>query len=124
MISFLEQKAFTLIEVLIGLVILAAIILAVAAMQITSTKSGYFSNNLTQATILAQDKLEYLKNVSYNDADLSSGHHNEGAISDTIFLREYTIGEDSGNSIKTITVVVRWADPRDHTVSLSTIRSK
>jgi hypothetical protein len=93
-------------------------------MQITSTKGGYFSNNVTQATIFAQDKLEYLKNLSYRDSDLSSGQHNEGTISGTIFSRQYAIVEDEGNSMKTITVTVQWTDRGNHNLSFSTIRSK
>ena len=108
----------------IGLVILAIGLLAIAAMQITSTKGGYFSNNVTQATIFAQDKLEYLKNLSYRDSDLSSGQHNEGTISGTIFSRRYTIVEDAGNSMKTITVTVQWTDRGNHNLSFSTIRSR
>ena len=119
-----KPEGFTLIEVVIGLVILAIGLLAIAAMQITSTKGGYFSNNVTQATIIAQDKLEYLKNLSYRDSDLSSGQHNEGTISGTIFSRQYTIVEDAGNSMKTITVTVQWTDRGNHNLSFSTIRSR
>lgn len=119
-----KPEGFTLIEVVIGLVILAIGLLAIAAMQITSTKGGYFSNNVTQATIFAQDKLEYLKNLSYRDSDLSSGQHNEGTISGTIFSRQYTIVEDTGNSMKTITVIIDWVDRGSHSISFSTIRSK
>ncbi|HYA90341.1 MAG TPA: hypothetical protein VEK32_02455, partial [Thermodesulfobacteriota bacterium] len=82
------------------------------------------SNNVTQATIFAQDKLEYLKNLSYRDSDLSSGQHNEGTISGTIFSRQYTIVEDAGNSMKTITVTVQWTDRGNHNLSFSTIRSR
>ncbi len=121
---FGKPKGFTLIEVVIGLIILAVGLLGIAAMQFTSTKSGYFSSNVTQATILAQDKLEYLKNLSYSDSDLSSGQHDEGAVSGTIFSRHYAIVEDAGNSMKMITVTVQWADPGNHSISFSTIRSK
>lgn len=124
MIRFLGEKGFTLIEVVAGLVILAIGLLGIAAMQVTSTKGGYFSNNVTQATILAQDKLEYLKNLSYSDSNLSSGQHNEGIISGTIFSRVYNVLEDAGNSIKTITVSVQWTDRGNHSISFSTIRSK
>ncbi len=117
-------KGFTLIEVLVGFVIFAVGILAFAAMQISSTKGGYSSNNITQATILAQDKLEYLKNLSYRHSDLSSGQHNEGTISGTIFSRQYTVVEDVGNSIKTISVSVQWTDRGEHNISFSTIRAK
>ena len=124
MIRFLGEKGFTLIEVVAGLVILAIGLLGIAAMQVTSIKGGYFSNNVTQATILAQDKLEYLKNLSYSDSNLSSGQHNEGIISGTIFSRMYNVLEDAGNSIKTITVTVSWTDRGNHSISFSTIRSK
>jgi len=124
LIRFLGEKGFTLIEVAAGLVILAIGLLGIAAMQVTSTMGGYFSNNVTQATILAQDKLEYLKNLSYSDSNLSSGQHNEGTISGTIFSRVYNVLEDAGNSMKTITVIVQWKDRGNHSISFSTIRSK
>jgi type IV pilus modification protein PilV len=58
-----NTKGFTLIEVLVGLIILSIGLLGIAGMQITSVKGNYFSNNLTQATYVAQDRLEYLKNL-------------------------------------------------------------
>jgi len=124
LIDVLRKKGFTLTEVLVGLVILAVGILALAAMQITSTKGGSFSNHLTQATVFAQDKLEHLKNLSYSHSNLGSGQHDEGILSGTIFSRQYNIEEDAGNSMKTITVTVRWTDRADHRISFSTIRSK
>jgi len=119
-----KQNGFTLIEVVAGLIILAIGLLGIATMQITSTKGGYFSSNVTQATIFAQDKLEYLRNLSYNDSHLSNGLHNEGTISGTLFSRMVNVVEDAGNSMKTITVTVQWADRGNHSISFSTIRSK
>lgn len=117
-------KGFTLIEVAACLIILAVGLLAIAAMQITSTKGGTFSSHLTQATFFAQDKLEYLKNLPYSDSNLSNGQHNEGILSGTIFSRKHHIVEDAGNSMKTITVTVLWIDRGNHSISLSTIRAK
>jgi len=107
-----------------GLIILAIGLLGIAAMQITATKGSFFSNNVTQANFFAQDKLEYLKNLPYNDPNLSNGHYNEGKISTTIFSREVDIEEDIGNSMKTISVTIQWTDRGNHSISFSTIRSK
>jgi type IV pilus assembly protein PilV len=120
----INENAFTLIEVLVGLIILAIGLLALAVMQISAIKGGYFSNNVTQATFLTQERLEYLKNLPYNDSKLSSGQYNEGTISGTIFSRHYDIEEDTGNPMKTITVIVQWVDRGNHSFSISTIRSK
>ena len=119
-----KENGFTLIEVVAGLIILAIGLLAIATMQITSTKGSYFSSNVTQATILAQDKMEYLKNLSYGDSNLSSGQHDEGTISGTIYSRQHNVVEDEGNSMKTINVTVHWTDRVNHSISFSTIRSK
>lgn len=107
-----------------ALVILAVGLLGIAAMQITSTRSNHFSHDMTQATILAQDKLEYLKNLSYNDSNLNHGIHDEGIVPGTLFTRFIEVAEDSGNSMKTITVTVRWTERGPHAVSFTTIRSK
>lgn len=118
-----KKNGFSLIEVLIGLVILAIGLLAIGGLQIVSIKGGLFSNNVTKATILAQNKLEDLKQTAYDHANLSSGEHNEGSISNTIFTRRYNV-QDTTSTLKTITVSVRWADGSDHNISLSTMRSK
>ncbi len=119
-----NEQGFTFIEIVAGLIILAIGLLAIASMQITSIKGSSFSSHMTQASILAQDRLEYLKNLSFNHPDLSQGKHDEGQVSDTIFSREYEIIEDTGNSLKTITITIQWDDHGKHSVSFSTIRAK
>ena len=116
----MNKKGFTLIEVLAGLIILAIGILAIAVMQITSTKGSHFSSNVTQATVFAQDKLEELKNLSY--ANLITGQ-DQVTVSGTTFSRQFNVVEDAGNSMKTITVTVQWTDQGNHSISFSTIRS-
>ncbi len=122
--SELNKKGFTLIEVLVGLVILAIGLLAIAGMQITSVKGNFFSSNLTQASVLAQDRLEALRNLPWDDPALDINTVNEGTLPNTIFTREYTVTLEPGTTMKNITVTVRWRDDTDHAISFSTVRAQ
>ena len=117
----MNKDGFTLIEVLAALSILAFGLLALAGLQVTSVHGNFFSNNVTQATVLAQDRLEQLENLPWDDAALGSGHHNDGAITDSIFSRQYAVA-DTTSTMKRITVTVQWTDRVDHNIKLSTIR--
>lgn len=120
----MNKKGFTLIEVLVGLVILAIGLLAIAGMQLVSVKGNSFSSHLTQASILAQDRLETLRNLPWEHPDLSAGTHNEGTIPNTIFTREYTVAVIPGTTMLSITVTVRWREETDHAISFSTVRAQ
>ena len=50
-------KGFTLIEVLIGMVIFSVGILAVAALQVSSTKGNSSARRITEATALAESQI-------------------------------------------------------------------
>jgi len=121
----LNQKGFSILEVLIGFIILAIGLLAIAALQTTSVKGNYFSNNLMQATYIAQDRLEYLKNVSFDS--LSSGNFSEDPIivRGMTFNRSYNITKtsDHNGDYYRIDYTVWWNDGVDHRITFSTIRS-
>lgn len=120
----MDKKGFSLIEVLVGLVLLAIGLLAIAGMQITSVRGNFFSSNMTQASILAQDRLEALRQLYINHADLDLATHNEGAMGGTIFSREYTVSLVPGTTMRNITVTVRWREDSNHAVSFSTMRAE
>jgi type IV pilus assembly protein PilV len=124
LIRFFQKKGFTLIEVLIGLIILAIGILAVAGMQITSTRGNFFSNNLMQATYVAQDRLEFLKNLPFDSPKIQDGSSDSGTtpISGVIFNWSYKVV--ANGDVRTINLTVTWNDGVDHNVSFSTIRSQ
>jgi type IV pilus assembly protein PilV len=122
----LNNKGFTLIEVLIGLIFLAIGLLAIGALQVTSTRGNFFSNNLMQASYIAQDRLEFLKNLHLDDGALSNGNHPDGTtttISGIVYNRSYTVVDDP-SGYKIIACMVTWNDGVNHNLSFSTIRSQ
>lgn len=124
MIRIFRKKGFTLVEVLIGLIILAIGILAIAGMQITSLVGTTFSNNLTQASVLAQDRLEFLKGLSLNDTRLDTGTYND-APDIGIFKRSYQANRNANPNFVTITYTVSWLEKgMTRTVSFKTIKGR
>jgi type IV pilus assembly protein PilV len=106
-----EQKGFTLIEVMIALVILATGLLALMGLQIVAIKSNAFSNEMSQASILAQTRLEEIRNKPY--ANLTTGTTvtvlpaNETGI---VYTVTETISNDGvpAANMKTITCQIDW----------------
>ncbi len=120
----MDKRGFTLIELLVGLVLLAIGLLAIAGMQIKSVNGNFFSANLTQASILAQDRLEALRQLPFDNTALDVGTHSEGPIGSTIFSREYGVTVVPGTTMRSITVTVRWTDNSNHSVSFTTVRAE
>jgi type IV pilus assembly protein PilV len=119
----LNKKGFSLIEVLIGLVLLAIGLLAIAGMQITSVKGNFFSHYLTQASYVGQDRLEFLDNTSIDSPQLQAGNYNDGTvtISGIVFNRSYTVAING--DFRTITYNVSWNDGVNRSISFSTNRA-
>jgi prepilin-type N-terminal cleavage/methylation domain-containing protein len=118
-----RKNGFSLIEVLIALVLFAVGMLGVGAMQIGSIKGNSFSQEVTQATVLSQEKLEELKKMPFDDSNLSNGHHDEGVLSGSEFTRSYDV-ESTSTTLKAVTVTVQWTEEIDHSVSLSTLKAR
>lgn len=127
-----KKSGFTIIEMLIGLVILAIGMLAVAALQTTSIQGNYFSSSLMQACYVAQDRIEYLKNLPYTDAALGAGDRPDGSTrvpdlpGGMVFHRSYMVtpvNETHGEYLR-IDYAVAWNDGVNHRISFSTIRSQ
>jgi len=121
----LNKKGFTLIEVLVGLVLLAIGLLAIAGMQATSVRGNFFSNYLTQGSYAGQERLESLDSLAYTSAELSAGNHNDpdATIAGIVFNRSYTVVDDA-NGYKIINYTISWNDGVNRSIVLSTIRSQ
>jgi type IV pilus assembly protein PilV len=127
--TIFRKEGFSLIEVLIGTIFLAIGLLAIASLQVTSIRGNFFSNNLMQATYVAQDRLEFLKNVALNDPSLGTGDHPDGTTTINTgftFNRSYLVDSipDPNGSYLRINYLVQWNDGVDHSISFSTMRSE
>jgi type IV pilus assembly protein PilV len=124
LIRFFGGKGFSLVEVLISLIILAIGILAIAGMQVFSLGGTSFSNNLTQASVLAQDRLEFLKGLPLDDARLNTGNYPDPP-NIGIFTRNYEATRNPFPHFVTITYTVSWLEKGvTHTVSFRTIKGR
>ena len=112
-----NNNGFTLMEVLVAMVILSVGLLGTAALTIKIINSNKLSNMISTATVLAQDKMEEIRGVGYDNAvpeakaPMSSPYAH--------YERKVTVNSPS-IGMKTITVTVFW-DSGAHSVVLNTI---
>lgn len=138
-----KQGGFTLIEVLIAISILTVGLLGVASMQISAMKGNYFSDKVTTALCLAEEKMEDLLAKDFSDADLSDSNilNNTNLASTTsvdsqenvnaagqvvaggFYRRIWNIRDDTDPVMKTVAVIVTWDNNR-HRVSVTSIKEQ
>ena len=118
-----RENGFSLLEVLVALLLSAVGILAIGGLQIGSIKGNSFSQEVTQATVLSQDRLEELRKMDFDDSNLSIGHHDEGVLNGSGFSRYYDV-ESISTTLKAVTVTVGWTEDVDHSVFLSTLKAR
>jgi len=106
-----RNRGFTLIEALIAMAIFSIGILAVGSMQLWNTKNNTTGNLTTQATMLARQKVEELKNEDIGV--LTSGTYSdpnnpvdENGNSGGIYTRTWNIA--GSPTLRQITVRVNW----------------
>ncbi len=118
----MNKNGFTLIEVMIAILILAVGMMAMALLQVTAIRGGSFANQMTQASVYGQDKIEELKNTDYTSVNSGSDTITSG--NGITYNRTWTVATDSPYSgSKTITLTVSWTGPQgnNHSVQFSTI---
>jgi type IV pilus assembly protein PilV len=134
----MNQKGFSLIELLIATSILAVGLLALAQMQITSIKGNALSSTTTDATTVAQDRLEQLIGLTYSslttDTDLAAGNHPAGtqtiggtqAVQGMTYTITWSITDDSPiTNTKTIDLDVTWTENnQSRTVSVQGVKPR
>lgn len=116
------SMGFTLIEVLVAIVILSVGLLGMASLTVGIIHGNKFSNEMTTATTLGQDKMEDVRNLGYSGVAPES----KAVVSSpyTGYKREVTVSNDSpASGMKTVTVKVYWGgtNMETHNVELKTI---
>lgn len=119
----LGPAGFTLIEVMVGMLILVIGLLAISTMVPTAFTNLSSSAFDTQALAFAQKRLDELRALSYGDSALSSGTHNDSAPA-TGYTQSYVVEVDptltpAVTGTKRVTVTV--TGPRSRQVQLITL---
>ena len=99
--SKINNQGLTLIEVIFALSIFAIGILAVSTLAITSVNSNSSSRRLTEATTLAEDRLERLMTLPYDL--VGNGEAQEGGYHISWTVVENDIVDKSKSIIVTVT---------------------
>lgn len=106
---------FTLIEILVALAIFSIGILAVAKMQIWNVNNNSNSNITTIATMLAREKLEWMKSLDLSDSNMATGADADNPIDANgdpggIFTRNWIVTDPDGeNTTRQIEMRVSWS---------------
>jgi len=124
-----DQKGLTLTEALIAILIMSVGLLAIGTLLYSTMAYNRYSETVTTATTLAQDKLEALKIEDY--ADISTGTVSETNIDENgnsggIYTRSTSVVPDNttlpGKEYKIVSVTVTWNwNGKAQNVALKTI---
>jgi type IV pilus assembly protein PilV len=116
----IDQNGFTLIEVLIAIVIIIIGTLGLASLTASIIHGNSFSNRITVATTLAQDRMESVKRLGYKNVSTLEGTEDYGSILGYEGYKRVTSISSLTPGMKTVKVQVSWKSDT-HTVSMETI---
>ena len=135
--KIINNKGFSLVEILVSVFIVTVALLAIIKVFPFGIKVNKASEDLTVANGLAQSKIEQLSSLSYDDLTVGTIETREHVPTvNSIYERESTISYLDGNlqntnsnqGLKKITVTVYWpsaiVDVGTKNFSLTTIISQ
>ena len=91
----LNNKGFSLIELLIAVTVLAVGLLAVAGLQGTAIQGNSHGNTISQATTIAQDRIEEIRDMDYAAIVFNPNPNVETNVDGTIYTRETLVEVDT-----------------------------
>lgn len=117
-----KGDGFTLIEVMIALLLLLIGVAGVLTMQMVSVSATGYSRHATEATILAEDKMEELMTMA--PAILADGTDtvDSKGVDDVNGFYDRTWTVQPVGAVNTVTIVVSWNEKgtEPHSISIAT----
>jgi type II secretion system protein I len=114
-----KSRGFTLVEVLVALVILSFSLLALAGLMVTTTKNNSFGSNMTEAATFAQDKLEELRAMRWDDIPEGTSSDQKSGSTGINYRRNWNVA--TKDVLKTIAISINWQDRTDHSIKLTSV---
>ena len=111
-----HERGFTMIEVMVAMLLTAIAIIGILALFMTQRKASGYSRHTTEATVLAQDKLEQLRTLgtavagSGSDVLIDEAGSNAG---NGIYTRYWTESVYAGSGYADIVSNVQWEEDGD-----------
>ena len=103
-----------MIEVLMAMAVFTIGFLAVGTMVLSATNNNTTGNIVTQATMLAREKIELLKTLPVDQILEQCSEDLEAESMNGIFERECDVEESFSDEAKIIEVTVRWHRQGQH----------
>jgi prepilin-type N-terminal cleavage/methylation domain-containing protein len=109
-----SESGFSLLEVLIAIFLFGLSMCGLAQLGYASMIGNKTSAMMSTATGLAQDRLEQVKMLGFDDADSAKTEEAYGAISGYEDYRRDTTVDSVGESTKEVVVTVWWGNDKHH----------
>jgi prepilin-type N-terminal cleavage/methylation domain-containing protein len=117
-----SHHGFTLIEVLIAMAIFSIGILAVGAMQVSSTNSNVGARIQTEEYTWVVDQIERLTGLDYDDPDLDAGGH---SIDRAPYTVSWTVADNQPvNGAKRIAVTADGSHRRARALTIEFLKAR
>jgi len=99
-----------LLEVMIAMVLTALAIMGIIALYVTETKASGFSRHTTEAAVLAQDKIEFLRTQASGPVNTTETNLNERAQPASGIYKRTTTETVIAGQYADIMVQIDWSD--------------